>query len=159
MATKPIKQDTEKTSWFSFSNLKIWHRLAIGFGLLMALLVIEMIATDVLATRIEHEVEDIVSHNFKKIELLETMSESVHIVSRVAHPAACGCRGAASASEWAAPASWRCRLPWCSRRASPALQRSPNGYRATAVVSFLHHGAGTVRVIPRCGRAVPPMPF
>ncbi|MFN0305345.1 MAG: methyl-accepting chemotaxis protein [Burkholderiales bacterium] len=46
-------------------------------------LVIQTVATGVLEIRIEREVEDIVSDNFKKIELLETMSESVHIVSRV----------------------------------------------------------------------------
>jgi methyl-accepting chemotaxis protein len=81
MAT--TKKNSASTSRFSFENLKIWQRLAIGFGLVLALLVIENILIETIQIRIEHEVEDIVADNFKKIELLETMSESVHIVSRV----------------------------------------------------------------------------
>ncbi len=83
MANKPSNQEKQKKARFSLADLKIWVRLGIGFGLVLAILVIEMIATGGLETRIEHEVDDIVSDNFKKIELLEGMSESVHIVSRV----------------------------------------------------------------------------
>ncbi len=83
MATKHTKHDTQKTTRFSLANLKIWHRLSIGFGVLMAIIIVDTVATGIVETRIEREVEDLVAHNFKKIELLETMSESVHIVSRI----------------------------------------------------------------------------
>lgn len=82
MAT--TQKNSVKTSRFSLENLKIWHRLVLGFGLILAMVVVENILIETIQFRIEHEVEDIVADNFKKIELLETMSESVHIVSRVA---------------------------------------------------------------------------
>ncbi len=83
MATKPTKQEVVRTSRFSLANFKIWQRLALGFGLIMLVLVAEIIATDQMETRIEKEVNEIVADNLKKIELLDRMSESVHIVSRV----------------------------------------------------------------------------
>ena len=75
---------TQRTflKFFSFQNLKIWQRLGLGFGLIIVLLVVETVATDVMETRIEAEVEEIYADNIKKTELLEKMSEQTHIVSR-----------------------------------------------------------------------------
>lgn len=63
-------------------NLRIGKRLGLGFGAIILLLVAETIATDLMEARIEAEVEEIYSDNIKKTELLETMSEQTHIVSR-----------------------------------------------------------------------------
>jgi methyl-accepting chemotaxis protein len=66
----------------SFQNLKIWQRLAIGFSLILAVLLIQTAVTRLLEARIQTHVEEIYTDNIKTATLLETMSEQSHIVSR-----------------------------------------------------------------------------
>jgi methyl-accepting chemotaxis protein len=67
---------------FRFQDLRIWQRLALGFGLIIVLLIIQVAITEVTELRIQKEIEDIVQDNTRKTALLNTMSENVHIVSR-----------------------------------------------------------------------------
>ena len=66
-----------------FSKLKISTRLACGFGGILLLMII-MVALGLRSmSHIKEDLDKIVDENVYKMDLLQTMSESVHIVSRV----------------------------------------------------------------------------
>ncbi|MDQ8021098.1 MAG: methyl-accepting chemotaxis protein [Moraxellaceae bacterium] len=66
-----------------FSNMKIGSRLAAGFGAVLTLLVVLIVAGIMSMAAIEARLEGIVTVNNEKTRLLSEMSESVHIVARV----------------------------------------------------------------------------
>lgn len=65
------------------SNLKIGARLGLGFGLVLLLLLTMAITGWKSSASIYHDLEHITQNNIAKTALLQTMSESVHIMSRV----------------------------------------------------------------------------
>ena len=66
-----------------FSNLKIGVRLGLGFGLVLFLLLTMAITGWKSSANIYHDLEHITQNNMAKTALVQTMSESVHIMSRV----------------------------------------------------------------------------
>jgi methyl-accepting chemotaxis protein len=68
---------------FSIANLKIGARLGLAFGVLLLLLVTLIAAGMVNMSRIQGHLDEIVNDNMYKTKLVNTMSESVHIVARV----------------------------------------------------------------------------
>lgn len=67
----------------NFSNLKISTRLVLGFGSTLLLLFAIAAISVVSITRSNESLRQIVDINGKKMELLEDMTNSVHVVSRV----------------------------------------------------------------------------
>ncbi len=64
-------------------NKSIGARLAIGFGSILAAMLGMILFALVDMAGIEHRLDQIVESNVRKTELVSTLSESVHIVSRV----------------------------------------------------------------------------
>ncbi|NEX63749.1 methyl-accepting chemotaxis protein [Noviherbaspirillum galbum] len=67
----------------TLQHLSVRARLAAGFGIVVALLVIISSMAVVRMSQIEGRLDDIVNVNMRKMTLLEDMSKSVHIVQRV----------------------------------------------------------------------------
>ncbi|HEX5364745.1 MAG TPA: MCP four helix bundle domain-containing protein, partial [Gallionella sp.] len=66
-----------------FKNMKVRVQLGLGFGLAL-LLMVAIALTGIFGMKASNDqLDDIVNDNMRKIELVNTMSESVHIVSRV----------------------------------------------------------------------------
>src|SRR5512138_2832261 len=66
-----------------FKNMKVKVQLGLGFGVAL-LLMISIAVMGIWGMKSSNDqLEDIVKDNMVKIELVNTMSESVHIVSRV----------------------------------------------------------------------------
>ena len=70
------------------SNLKIGARLGLGFGLLLLLLLTVLLIGWRSSANIYHDLEHITQNNMAKISFAQTMSEAVHIMSRVVRTAA-----------------------------------------------------------------------
>ncbi|HEX5337488.1 MAG TPA: MCP four helix bundle domain-containing protein, partial [Gallionella sp.] len=66
-----------------FANMKVRVQLGLGFAVAL-LLMVAIAASGILGMKSSNDqLDDIVNDNMRKIELINTMSESVHIVSRV----------------------------------------------------------------------------
>jgi len=64
-------------------NLKVGTRLSIGFGILMLLTAAIVVDAIISMQSIKFDLDKIVGQNIYKMTLVQDMSESVHIVSRV----------------------------------------------------------------------------
>jgi len=66
-----------------FKNMKIGVRLGLGFATVLILLVVVAVTGMRSMSKIEAQLDDIVNDNMAKIGLINTLSEQVHIVSRI----------------------------------------------------------------------------
>ncbi|HEX5394111.1 MAG TPA: methyl-accepting chemotaxis protein [Rhodocyclaceae bacterium] len=66
-----------------FKNMRVAAQLGLGFGLALLLMIVIAVAGIMGMKSSNDQLDDIVKDNMVKIELVNTMSESVHIVSRV----------------------------------------------------------------------------
>src|SRR5512142_2312791 len=66
-----------------FKNMRVAVQLGLGFGVALLLMVAVALTGIVGMKSSNDQLDDIVKDNLRKIELVNTMSESVHIVSRV----------------------------------------------------------------------------
>jgi methyl-accepting chemotaxis protein len=64
-------------------NMKIGPRLGVGFGMIVALMITTLGYIEYSLSKVEGHTEEVFKDNVLKLEDLEQMSDSVHIVSRV----------------------------------------------------------------------------
>src|SRR5450830_1681365 len=67
----------------AIANMKVGTRLSLGFGLVLVLLLLVAVLGVFSMSTIHAKLERIVNENAVKTELVNEMSESVHIVARV----------------------------------------------------------------------------
>jgi methyl-accepting chemotaxis protein len=67
----------------ALGNMKIGPRLGLGFGAIVALMIGTLVYVEVSLATVEKHTEEVFRDNVVKLEDLERMSDSVHVVSRV----------------------------------------------------------------------------
>ena len=67
----------------NFSKMKVSHRLAAGFGIVLVMLTLIAVLGIVRMRQIDNRIDQIVNENVYKMGLLQNMSEAVHVVSRI----------------------------------------------------------------------------
>jgi methyl-accepting chemotaxis protein len=67
----------------ALGNLKIGPRLGLGFGVIVALMIATLTYVEYSLAKVEAHTEEVFKDNVVKLEDLERMSDSVHVVSRV----------------------------------------------------------------------------
>ncbi len=64
-------------------NMKIGPRLGLGFGVIVAMMIVTLVYIEVRLNTVEKHTAEVFNDNVVKLEDLERMSDAVHVVSRV----------------------------------------------------------------------------